>query len=56
MIDCGNEPLVAEAGQPFVCALIDPANPNVVYDAMITVDDLTNPTQLDVEIARAPRP
>jgi hypothetical protein len=36
--------------------LIDPTNPNVVYDAMITVDDLTNPTQFVVEIADTPRP
>jgi hypothetical protein len=56
MIDCGSEPIVAHAGEPFVCALIDPTNPNVVYDAMITVDDLTNPTQFVVEIADTPRP
>jgi hypothetical protein len=56
MIDCGSEPIVAHAGEPFVCALIDPTNPNVVYDAMITVDDLTNPTQFVVEIASTPRP
>jgi hypothetical protein len=55
MIDCGDEPIIAEAGEPFVCALIDQANPNVVYDAMITLDDLANPTQLNVEVAAAPR-
>ena len=55
-IDCGTEPIVAEAGEPFVCALIDPAATGDVYDAMITLDDLTNPTQLDVEVASAPRP
>ncbi len=54
-IDCGTEPIVAEAGEPFVCALIDPADASSVYDAMITLDDLTNPTQLDVEVASAPR-
>lgn len=55
-IDCGSEPIVAEAGEQFVCALIDPGNSGDVYDAMITLDDLTNPTQLDVEVASAPRP
>ena len=54
-IDCGTEPIVAEAGEPFVCALIDPADATTIYDAMITLDDLTNPTQLDVEVASAPR-
>ena len=46
---------MAEAGEPFVCALTDPAGSGDVYDAMITLDDLTNPTQLDVEVASAPR-
>jgi hypothetical protein len=55
MIDCGDEPIIAKAGEPFVCALVDQINPDLVYDAMITVDDLSNPTQFDVEIASAPR-
>jgi hypothetical protein len=54
-IDCGSDPIVAEAGEPFVCALTDPAGSGDVYDAMITLDDLTNPTQLDVEVASTPR-
>jgi hypothetical protein len=55
-IDCGDDPIVAEAGEPFVCALVDPSGTGDVYDAMITLDDLANPTQLDVEVAAAPRP
>jgi hypothetical protein len=54
-IDCGSEPVIADAGEAFVCALTDPGNPNDVYDTSITLDDLTNPTQLDVEVASAPR-
>jgi hypothetical protein len=54
-IDCGDQPMVAEAGEPFVCALTDPSGTGDVYDAMITLDDLANPTQLDVEVASAPR-
>ena len=49
-IDCGQQAIVAKAGEPFVCALSDPSNPTVVYDTSITLDDLTKPTQLDVEV------
>ena len=54
-IDCGHA-LVAEAGQPFVCALRDPASPTVVYDASITLDDIRAPTDLQVAVASDPRP
>jgi hypothetical protein len=54
-IDCGGQAVVATAGDPFVCALTDPADPNVVYDASITLDDLANPSHLEVEVANAPR-
>jgi hypothetical protein len=54
-IDCGNEAIVAEAGKPFVCALSDPSNPTAVYDTSITLDDLTQPTHLDIEVASSPR-
>jgi hypothetical protein len=54
-IDCGNVAIVAEAGKPFVCALSSPADPTVVYDTSITLDDLTNPTHMDVEVAGSPR-
>ena len=47
---------MAKAGEPFVCSLSDPSNPTVVYDTSITLDDLTKPTQLDVEVASSPRP
>ena len=55
-IDCGPEAIVATAGEPFVCSLSDPSNPTVVYDTSITLDDLTKPTQLNVQVASAPRP
>jgi hypothetical protein len=54
-IDCGNVAIVAEAGKPFVCALSSPSDPAVVYDTSITLDDLTNPTHMDVEVASSPR-
>lgn len=55
-INCGSEPVIAAAGEAFVCALTDPGNPKSVYDTSITLDDLTNPTHLDVEVASTPRP
>ena len=55
-IDCGQQAIVAKAGEPFVCSLSDPSNPTVVYDTSITLDDLAKPTQLDVEVASSPRP
>ncbi len=54
-IDCGSEPVIAAAGEAFVCALTDPGNPTNVYDTSITLDDLTNPSQLNVEVASTPR-
>ena len=54
-IDCGSQAIVAEAGKPFVCSLSDPSKPTVVYDTSITLDDLKNPTQLNVEVASTPR-
>jgi len=54
-IDCGNVAIVAEAGKPFVCGLSSPSDPTVVYDTSITLDDLTKPTHMDVEVASAPR-
>jgi hypothetical protein len=54
-IDCGSKPVIAEAGEAFVCALTDPGNPANVYDASITLDDLTNPSQLNVDVASTPR-
>ena len=54
-IDCGQQAIVAKAGEPFVCSLSDPSNRTVVYDTSITLDDLTKPTQLNVEVASSPR-
>jgi hypothetical protein len=54
-VEIGSE-VVAKAGEPFVCSLSDPSNPTVVYDTSITLDDLTKPTQLDVEVASSPHP
>jgi hypothetical protein len=54
-IDCGTKPVVAQAGKPFVCALFDSASPNVVFDVSITLNDLTSPSDLAVEVASAPR-
>jgi len=54
-IDCGSQAIVAEAGKPFVCSLSDPSNPTVIYDTSITLDDLKQPTHLDVEVASTPR-
>jgi hypothetical protein len=55
-IDCGTQAIVAAAGEPFVCSLSNPSNPTVVYDTSITLDDLTKPTQLNVQVASSPRP
>jgi hypothetical protein len=54
-IDCGQQAIVAAAGEPFMCSLSDPSNPTVVYDTSITLDDLTKPTHLDIEVASSPR-
>ena len=54
-IDCGSQPVVAEAGKPIVCALSSPSDPTLVYDTSITLDNLVNPTHLDVEVASQPR-
>jgi hypothetical protein len=54
-IDCGSRPIVAESGQPFVCALTDPQT-GAVFDTQITLDDVEDPRQLHVQVANTPRP
>jgi uncharacterized protein DUF4333 len=54
-IDCGDQPRIAEVGKAFTCALIDPGDPSKVYDTAITIDDLTKPSHIDVQVADAPR-
>jgi hypothetical protein len=54
-IDCGDQPRIAEVGKSFTCALIDPGDPSKVYDTAITIDDLTSPKHIDVQVAAAPR-
>jgi hypothetical protein len=54
-VDCGNRPIVAESGRPFVCALTDPQT-GAVFDTQITLDDVANPKQLHVQVANSPRP
>lgn len=53
-IDCGNQPILAEAHTPFVCALTDPES-GAVYDASITLDSVETPKELDVTVAATPR-
>ena len=53
-IDCGDAPIVLKADKAMVCALTDPADPGVAYDATITVTDLTT-GDFRVEVADTPR-
>jgi len=53
-IDCGNRPILADAGKPFVCALTDPES-GAVYDASITLDSVETPKELNVTVAQQPR-
>jgi hypothetical protein len=54
-IDCGDQSILAEPGQPFTCAVTEPDTGDV-YDLSITLDDFENPNELQVEVAQTPRP
>ncbi|MDH4146199.1 MAG: hypothetical protein OEY23_13640 [Acidimicrobiia bacterium] len=52
--DCGRDAIVLDAGHEFVCALTDPTD-GAVYDATLTLPDITDINSLSVEVAPAPR-
>lgn len=52
--DCGPGPLVLSADSTVVCALTDPTDPTKIYDATMTIPDLTT-GQFEVEVADTPR-
>ena len=51
---CGDKPVVLSADNTMVCALTDPADPNVVYDATVTVTDLATGA-ITVAVSDTPR-
>lgn len=53
-IDCGERPVVLGADKAMVCALTDPADPGVAYDATITITDLAT-GDFRVKVTETPR-
>jgi hypothetical protein len=53
-MDCGKAPIIFEA-KGIVCALTDPADKTLVYDASVTISDLSDLSTLKVAVAENPR-